>query len=49
MTWTKLRNNLQLDQVVPNNKWVRRMEKDIGLMRVKGSDAVILWRVNHAK
>ena len=49
MTWTKLRNNLQLDQVVPNNKWVRRMEKDIGLMRVKGSDGVILWRVNHAK
>ena len=49
MTWTRLRNNLQLDQVVPNNKWVRRLEKDIGLMRVKGSDGVILWRVNHAK
>ena len=49
MTWTKLRNSLQLDQVVPNNKWVRRMEKDIGLMRVKSSEGVILWRVNHAK
>ncbi len=49
MTWTRLRNHLELDQVVPNNKWVRRMEKDIGLMRVKGSDGVILWRVNHAK
>ncbi len=49
MTWTKLRNHLQLDQVVPNNKWVRRMEKDIGLMRVKGTDGVVLWRVNHAK
>ena len=49
MTWTKLRINLQFDQVVPNNKWVRRLEKDIGLMRVKGVDGVILWRVNHAK
>ncbi len=49
MTWTKLRGQLQLNQVVPNNKWVRRLERDIGLMRLKGSDGVILWRVNHAR
>jgi len=49
MTWTKIRGSLQLNQVVPNNKWVRRLERDIGLMRVKGSDGVVLWRVNHAK
>ena len=49
MTWTQVREQLKLDQVVPNNKWVRRLEKDIGLMRVKGSDGVILWRVNHVK
>ena len=49
MTWTHVREHLKLDQVVPNNKWVRRLEKDIGLMRVKGSDGVILWRVNHVK
>ncbi len=49
MTWTKLRGQLQLNQVVPNNKWVRRLERDIGLMRLKGSDGVVLWRVNHAR
>jgi len=49
MTWTQIRTRLKLDQVVPNNKWVRRMEKDIGLMRVKGTDGVILWRVNHVR
>ncbi|MDA4118896.1 MAG: hypothetical protein OK455_11215, partial [Thaumarchaeota archaeon] len=49
MTWTEIRSQLKLDQVVPNNKWVRQMEKDIGLMRIKGSDGVIVWRVNHVR
>jgi antitoxin component of MazEF toxin-antitoxin module len=49
MTCTQVRARLKLDQVVPNNKWVRRMEKDIGLMRVKGTDGVIVWRVNHVR
>lgn len=47
LTWTQVRNQLKLDQVVPNNKWVRQMEKDIGLQRVKVSDGSILWRLNH--
>jgi bifunctional DNA-binding transcriptional regulator/antitoxin component of YhaV-PrlF toxin-antitoxin module len=49
MTWTQIRSQLKLDQVVPNNKWVRQMEKDIGLVRVKGSNGVIVWRVNHVR
>jgi antitoxin component of MazEF toxin-antitoxin module len=49
MTWTQIRGTLKLDQVVPNNKWVRRMEKDIGLIRVKGTDGVVLWRINHVR
>ena len=49
MTWTEIRAKLKLDQVVPNNKWVRQMEKDIGLMRVKRSDGVIVWRVSHVR
>lgn len=49
MTWTRIRSSLKLDQVVPNNKWVRRLEKDIGLMRLKGRDGVVVWRVNHVK
>jgi hypothetical protein len=46
MTWTELRNQLQLEQVVPNNKWVRLMEKDIGLERIKDIRGVV-WRVKH--
>lgn len=49
LTWTEIRTQLKLDQVVPNNKWVRAMEKDIGLMRVKRADGVVVWRVNHVK
>jgi hypothetical protein len=46
MTWTELRNRLKLDQVVPNNKWVRQMEKDIGLMRFKEMRGIV-WRIRH--
>jgi antitoxin component of MazEF toxin-antitoxin module len=49
MTWSQIREKLKLDQVVPNNKWVRQMEKDIGLMRVKRSDGVVVWRVSHVR
>ena len=49
MTWTQIRAQLKLNQVVPNNKWVRRMEKDIGLIRVKGKDGIVLWRINHVR
>jgi hypothetical protein len=49
MTWTEIRTLLKLDQVVPNNKWVRQLEKDIALLRVKRSDGSIVWRVNHVQ
>jgi bifunctional DNA-binding transcriptional regulator/antitoxin component of YhaV-PrlF toxin-antitoxin module len=49
MTWTEIRALLKLDQVVPNNKWVRQLENDIALHRVRGSDGAIVWRVNHVK
>ena len=46
MTWTELREQLELEQVVPNNKWVRQLEKDIGLKRIRDMNGVI-WRINH--
>jgi bifunctional DNA-binding transcriptional regulator/antitoxin component of YhaV-PrlF toxin-antitoxin module len=45
LTWTEIRVKLKLPQKVPNNKWVRRMEKDIGLLRVRDLRGVV-WRVN---
>jgi hypothetical protein len=44
LTWTELRAKLKLPQVVPNNKWVRQMEKDIGLLRVKDRRGIV-WRL----
>ena len=48
MTWTELKNELKLDQVVPNNKWVRQMEKDIGLIRIKDIRGIV-WRLRHVQ
>ncbi len=49
MTWMQIRDQLKLAEVVPNGKWVRQMEKEIGLMRVKMADGRILWRINHVR
>ena len=46
LTWTEIRAKLNLGQVVPNNKWVHQMEKDIGLLRLKDPRGVV-WRVRH--
>jgi len=35
LTWTEIREELNLLQKVPNNLWVRMMENDIGLIREK--------------
>jgi hypothetical protein len=38
LTWTEIKQRLNLPQKVPNNRWVRKMEEDIGLERktIKG-------------
>lgn len=35
LTWTEIRKRANLYQKFPNNKWVRRLEEDIGLTREK--------------
>ena len=35
LTWTEVRTEAGLPQLFPNNRWVRRMEKDAGLHREK--------------
>jgi len=44
MTWTELKRKLRLPQKVPNNKWVSRMERDIGLTRVSENRRFI-WKL----
>lgn len=45
LTWSEIKTRLNLPQKVPNNKWVRQMEKDIGLTRTKESRGTV-WRLN---
>src|SRR5271156_4436119 len=43
ITWTEIRTIAKLPQAFPNNKWVHKMEEDIGLKRVKDSHGIIKW------
>ena len=43
LTWTEIRTRANLPQKFPNNKWVHRMENDIGLERKKDEHGIIHW------
>jgi hypothetical protein len=46
LTWTEVRTAAKLPQAFPNNKWVRRLEEDIGLKREKDKHGVIHWELS---
>jgi hypothetical protein len=43
LTWTEIRTQAKLPQMFPNNKWVHRMEGDIGLKRNRDVHGIIKW------
>lgn len=45
LTWTEIRTAAKLPQAFPNNQWVRRLEADIDLERLKDSHGIIHWRL----
>lgn len=45
LTWTEIRTQAALPQAFPNNQWVHRMEKDIGLTRRRETDGIIHWEL----
>ena len=45
LTWSQIKQRAGLPQKVPNNKWVRQMETNIGLIRGKGKGGKMLWRL----
>jgi len=50
LSWTEIRQKLQLPQKVPNNLWVSMMEKDIGLLRrLDNKTAKIIWKLESSK
>jgi len=45
LTWSEIKKRADLHQKVPNNRYVRQMEIDIGLVREKDKSGKILWRL----
>ncbi len=46
LTWNELRSTLDLPYGRPCPEWTRRLEKEIGLRRVRGTGRALVWRVN---
>lgn len=48
LTWTEIRTVAGLPQLFPNNQWVHRLEKDIGLHRSRDAGGIIHWQLTNA-
>lgn len=48
LTWTEIRTVAGLPQLFPNNQWVHRLEKDIGLLRARDPGGIIHWQIAKA-
>ncbi len=48
ITWDEMKKSLELNQTVPNNKWVKQLENDIKLQRRKDGKR-IYWFIPHQK
>jgi hypothetical protein len=46
MTWPELRDHLNLPYRSPCSEWVKRMEKENGLVRTRGSGRALVWRLD---
>lgn len=42
LPWSQIRTVTKLPQAFPNNRWVKRLETDIGLVRER-NDGVLIW------
>jgi DNA-directed RNA polymerase subunit RPC12/RpoP len=43
LTWTEIRTNAKLPEAFPNNRWVHRLEAEIGLKRNKDKHGIVKW------
>jgi len=46
LTWTEIRKAGRFLQKVPNNKWVKKLEVEIGLKRTRVRDKGIVWKLH---
>jgi len=45
MAWAEIKEAGGFPQKVPNNKWVKRMEENIGLIRGKTREGKTVWKL----
>lgn len=45
LTWTEIKKAADFPQRVPNNKWVKKLEDEIGLKRIRVRDMGIIWKI----
>ncbi|MCD4701759.1 MAG: hypothetical protein K8S24_07890 [Candidatus Aegiribacteria sp.] len=45
LTWPQIQESLELPRKRPCSTWVRRMEEEIGLERVRGSGRAFVWKL----
>ena len=45
LAWVDIKSRAGFKQKVPNNKWVRKMETDIGLIREHDKKLGLVWRL----
>lgn len=45
LTWAEIKEAGGFPQKVPNNRWVRWMEEDIGLIREKTREGRTVWKL----
>jgi hypothetical protein len=47
LTWTEVRTHARLPQAFPNNRWVRRLESDVGLSRHR-EHGIMYWQLDRS-
>lgn len=45
LAWAEIKEKAGFKQKVPNNRWVKQMEVDIGLIREKDEKRRTVWRL----
>jgi len=46
LTWTELRDDLDLPYARACPTWIRRLEQEVGLTRTKGRGLALVWKVS---
>lgn len=49
LTWSELKERLDLPYERPCPTWVKRLEQEIGLLRVSGQGRSYIWKVRPKK